>query len=60
VSEKIISKVICIRLSQEEYQELLSFARASGMKKGDLSPYLRKIIMEHVRKKKHPILRWFI
>ncbi len=54
---KIVSKVLCIRFSQEEYQEILNFAKASGMKKGDLSPYLRKIIIEHVRKK-HPTLRW--
>jgi hypothetical protein len=59
VSEKIISKVVCIRFSEEEYNELLEFARQQGLKKGDLSPYLRKIIIEHVRKKKHPILRWF-
>ena len=58
MSERIVSKVLCIRFSQEEYQELLSFAKASGMKKGDLTPYLRKVILEHVRKR-HPVLRWF-
>jgi len=56
---KIVSKVLCIRFSQQEYQELLEFARQQGLKKGDLSPYLRKIIIEHVRRKRHPILRWF-
>jgi len=56
---KIISKVLCIRFSQEEYNELLEFARSSGMKKGDLTPYLRKVILDHVRRKRHPILRWF-
>jgi hypothetical protein len=60
VSNRIVSKVICLRLSQEEYRELLEFAKASGMKKGDLSPYLRKVIIEHIRKKRHPVLRWFI
>jgi hypothetical protein len=55
---KIISKVLCIRFSEEEYNELLEFARSQGFKKGDLTPYLRKIIIEHVRKK-HPTLRWF-
>jgi len=59
MSKRIISKVLCIRFSQQEYQELLEFARASGMKKGDLSPYLRKVVLDHIRKKKHPILRWF-
>jgi hypothetical protein len=60
VSEKIVSKVVCLRLSQQEYQELLAFAREQGFKKGDLSPYLRKVIIEHIRKKRHPVLRWFI
>jgi hypothetical protein len=60
MSDKIISKVLCIRFSQEEYNELMEFARSQGFKKGDLSPYLRKIILEHVKRKRHPILRWFI
>lgn len=60
MSEKIVSKVVCLRLSQQEYQELLAFAREQGFKKGDLSPYLRKVIIEHIRKKRHPVLRWFI
>jgi hypothetical protein len=59
VSEKIVSKVVCLRLSQQEYQELLAFAREQGFKKGDLSPYLRRLILDHIRKRRHPILRWF-
>jgi len=60
MSERIVSKVLCIRFSQEEYRELQEFARQQGMKKGDLSPYLRRLILDHIRRKKHPILRWFI